>query len=165
LGTFGSIGAVAALTALVTMTVVWVAGHRGDRGRYEPVLRQGMFALSVTNLLRTVAVTPVPIALVGSAYMASREYFLNAWNATFYTHARRKGIQYIYAMETASGLAYTFVWSLVFALTLALDDVRALFIAAFALGAVVIWGTLLFTRISGPQRPTGPVPVAAVERP
>ena len=48
--------------------------------------------------------------------------------------------------------------------TLALDDVRALFIAAFALGAAIIWGTFLFTRISESRRPSGPVSAAAMER-
>ncbi|MEX1113260.1 MAG: hypothetical protein WED32_02285 [Patescibacteria group bacterium] len=155
LGTFETIGAVAGLTALVTMIVVWVAGRRGDRGRLEPVLRQGTYALSAMNLLRTLAVTPGSIALVGSGYMASREYLLNAWNATFYTHAKRKGLEYVYAMETASGLAYTFIWSLLFVLVLVLDDVRTIFVAVFVLAAALIWGTFLFTRIER-RRYAGP---------
>lgn len=164
LGTFGSIGAVAAVTALVTMVVVWFAGRWGDQGRLEPVLRQGTYAISAINLFRTIAVTPVTIALAGSTYMASREYLLNAWNATFYTHARRKGLQYVFATETAAGLGYTFVWSVLFVLTLTLNDVRSVFVAAFLLAAVLIWGTFLFTRLDARGRSVDRVP-AEVAKP
>jgi hypothetical protein len=158
LGTFESIGAVAAATAFVTMAVVWLAGHLGDRGRLEPVLRQGTLAMSVTNVLRTIALTPVPIALAGSAYMASREYMSNPWNATYYTHVRRKGLQYLFAVETAAGLGYTFVWSLLFALVLLLGDARIVFVIGFLLAAVLIWGTFLLTRLDARGRSVDAVP-------
>lgn len=158
LGTFGSIGAVGAATALVTMVVVWFAGRQGDRGRLVPVLKQGTLALSVTDLLRIVATTPLTAALVGSAYMASRQYTANPWNTTYYTHVRRKGLQYLFAMENASAFGYTLTWSLLFTLVLVLDDARPVFVAAFVIVAAAVWSTLLLTRLDARGRSVDPIP-------
>lgn len=158
LGAFGSIGAVGAATALVTMVVIWFAGRQGDRGRLVPVLKQGTFALSVTNLMRIIATTPPLAALVGSAYMASRQYTANPWNATYYTHVRRKGLQYLFAMETAASLGYTLMWGLLFILVLTIGDARWVFTAAFVVAAVAIWSTLLLTRLDARGRSVDSIP-------
>ncbi|HEY8109113.1 MAG TPA: hypothetical protein VIF43_03830 [Patescibacteria group bacterium] len=150
LGSFATIGGVATISALATIIAVWIAGHRGDKGSSESVLRQGAFAMSVVNILKPLAVTPLSLSFTGSAYNASKEYMLNAWNANYYTRARRKGVQFNLAMEIACDIGYTTVWFFLFIIALLADDSRIFFITAFALSAVIIWGALFITRANRP---------------
>ncbi|HTB49323.1 MAG TPA: hypothetical protein VK712_04550 [Verrucomicrobiae bacterium] len=145
LGTFSTVGGVASITAFITIVTVWVAGRRGDRGKNRSVLRQGVIVTSCINFFRIAATRAFPIAAVGSAYGASQNYTLNALNSTYYSHAKRKGLQYIVAMEIACDIAYVAVWGILFLVLVISHSHRAFFVTGFILAAVAIWGTLLIT--------------------
>jgi hypothetical protein len=146
LESFGYIGAVATGSALVAMGAVYVAGNRGDKGQDRAVLREGATGMSIVNLFRIMASSAVPIALVGGCYAAAKSYMQNAWNATYYTHAKSSGLQYMVAMEIACDAAYLIVWSILLGISLLAEDAQIFFLVAFILSAVIIWGTLLLTR-------------------
>ncbi len=143
LGSFYAIGSIAALSVLVTIVFVYVAGHRGDRGKNQLVLREGTSAISVINMLRIFARTPLTIALISSAYSASKEYISNALNSIYYGNAQRRDLQYIVAMEIACDSAQTTAWGvLLLAVTLSRSQ-DSFFVFAFIIAAIAIWGTTL----------------------
>lgn len=145
LGTYSEIGAVTALSVLGTIIAVWLAGHYGDRGRNRSVLTQGIAGMSIVNVFRLTTTALGPITLLGIAYRVTQGYALNGLNSTYYSHAKDQGLQYIVSIELASDVGYLATWAVLFA-TIALSESNAtLFMSGFAIAAVVVWGTLLFT--------------------
>jgi len=146
IGNFHSIGIIATVGALAAAGAAWIAGWRGDRQKDRSVLRQGTVMISVVNLMRIFAQTPLTIGVVGALYQSSLAYLQNAWVSTYYHHAKYKGAQYIVSMEIACDAAYVFVWGILLALTLAVPDLRTLFIAAFGIAALAGLGCLLISK-------------------
>lgn len=145
LGTFSAVGSVSALAAAVTIVVVWVAGRRGDQGKTPLVLREGVAAMSASNIFQLVAKTPSTIAVASLFYRSSRTYVLNGLNATWYTHANTKGMQYVVSMQIVSDCAYLAVWLALFSVAWFTSGSQTFFVVAFVLAALVVWGTTLIT--------------------
>jgi hypothetical protein len=143
---FKSIGGIAAIAALAAIVTTWIAGHRGDRGKDRLVLKQGVTASSIVDILRTITIAPATITVIGAAYQASLAYVVNPWTSTYYQHAQDQGAQYIISMEIACDLAYVFLWGAFFILVTTIHDTRVIFNIIFLLAASAAWGCLLITR-------------------
>ena len=148
LKTFGSIGSIAAIAALASIITTWAAGHRGDKGHDRSVLRQGVTVVSIVNLGRIFAYTPLTIGIVSSVYQSALAYLQNSWTSTYYYHAKDKGPQYIISMEIACDLAYVAVWSVLLSIILVFSNASTFFDVAFIIAAVAAWGCLLISRQS-----------------
>lgn len=143
---FKSIGGIAAIAALAAIITTWAAGHRGDKGQDRSVLREGVTASSIVDVLRTLTVASGAITAIGAAYQATLAYFINPWTSTYYQHAQDKGPQYIISMEIACDLAYVTLWGLFFILVTTIHDTRIIFNIIFLVAAIAAWGCLLITR-------------------
>lgn len=148
LKTFTSIGIIAAIAALASIITTWVAGHRGDKGHDRSVLRQGVTVVSMVNIGRIFAYTPLTIGIVSSVYQSALAYLQNSWTSTYYYHAKDKGPQYIISMEIACDLAYVAVWSVLLLVILAFSNASIFFDVAFIIAAIAAWGCLLISRQS-----------------
>lgn len=146
LKSYESIGAVSAIAGVATIFAIWLAGRRGDRGRDGSVLWQGALLSSLSHLARFAATTPLGVVLVSSSYRASLAYLQNAWTSSYYSHAKRRGLQYIMSMEIANDLAYLSLWSTLLAVLLISDDKDIFFTTSFAIAAIAAWGCLLIRR-------------------
>jgi hypothetical protein len=146
IASFKSIGGIAAVAAAAAMIATWVAGHRGDKGKDRSVLRQGVMASSIVDVLRTIATGPAAITAISAAYQSSLAYLINPWTSTYYQHAQDQGPQYIISMEIACDLAYVTLWGLFFILATTIHDTRIIFNIIFLLAASAAWGCLLITR-------------------
>jgi MFS family permease len=145
LGTYRQIGLVATIAGLASIAAVWVAGHRGDRGSDRAVLREGVAASAIIDVLRIFAVTPLTITAVGAGYRAALAYLQNPWTSTYYYHAKQHGPQYIMSMEIACDLAYACLWGLLL-LLLGLGVGQTLFFnLAFIIAAAAALGCLAIT--------------------
>lgn len=148
LKTFASIGAIAAIAAFASIITAWAAGHRGDKGHDRSVLKQGVTIVSIVNIARIFAYTPLTIGVVSSVYQSALAYLQNSWTSTYYYHAKNKGPQYIISMEIACDLAYVVVWGVLLSVILASSNASIFFIVAFIIAAIAAWGCLLISRQS-----------------
>ncbi|HEV2403511.1 MAG TPA: hypothetical protein VGS08_04895 [Candidatus Saccharimonadales bacterium] len=146
IATYKSIGAITAIAAGVTVLITWMAGRRGDKGRDRAVLREGVAASSVIDVVRILVTSGLGITIISSAWKASFAYLQNAWTSTYYHHAKQRGLQYIMSMEIACDLAYVTLWGILLVVLLATDSTRTFFVAAFFIAAVSAWGCLLITK-------------------
>jgi hypothetical protein len=146
IASFKSIGGISAVAAAAAMIATWVAGHRGDKGKDRSVLRQGVMASSIVDVLRTIAIAPAAITAISAAYQSSLAYLINPWTSTYYQHAQDEGPQYIISMEIACDLAYVTLWGLFFILVTTISDTRIIFNIIFLVAAGAAWGCLLITR-------------------
>ncbi|MEO6761430.1 MAG: hypothetical protein ABI220_03570 [Candidatus Saccharimonadales bacterium] len=146
IGSYKSIGLITALAAMAAIATTWVAGYQGDSGKDRTVLRQGIAASSVIDLLRLAATSLLSITVVGAVYRAALAYFQNSWTSIYYGHARNKGAQYIISMEIACDLAYATFWSILLVLTLTSSNTHLIFNIVFVIAAIAAWGCLAITR-------------------
>jgi len=145
IASFKYIGGIAAIAAVAAIVTTWIAGRRGDRGKDRSVLRQGVTASSIVDVLRTITVASSAITVIGAAYQATLAYFINPWTSTYYQHAQDEGPQYIISMEIACDLAYVTLWGLFFILVTTISDARVIFNIIFLVAAGAAWGCLLIT--------------------
>jgi hypothetical protein len=146
LGSFTGIGAVTAIAASVTVLTIYMAGHLGDKGHDRMVLRHGIAGVGVSNVLRFASHSPLMAGVVSAAYGGTREFALNGLNSIVYANARRRGIQYVTTMQMACDIGYSSIWAVVLAVALLTQGTTPFFYTAFALAAVLIWGTPLITQ-------------------
>lgn len=147
LAAYKSIGIITAAGGIGTLIVIWFAGRRGDRGGDRRVLREAATASSTINLLRLVSTATGWITLVSVAYRSSLAYNQVAWVSIYYGHARRRGPQWIMAMEIACDVSCVCLWTLLLAVAY-FSNTHAVFTTAFLLASAAAWGCLAVSHLS-----------------
>jgi hypothetical protein len=142
LKTYNAIGFITAVAAIATISTVWLAGRSGDAGKDRQVLTLGATISSLSHAMRLLAIAPLTIAAVSVLYKASLAYLQNAWVSSYYTHAKKYGLQYIMSMEIACDLAYLILWGSLLVTLLISGSPTAFFSLAFITAAVAAWGCL-----------------------
>ncbi len=145
LGTFSRIGIVTAISTLGTIAAIWIAGRRGDRGQDRSVLTQGIAGMSIVNIVRPLTTAFWPLTLLGLGYKTTQGYGINALNATYYSHAKERGLPYIVSIEIASDLGYLVTWGILCAILIIFKSSTVLFASGFIIAAITVWGSLLYT--------------------
>ena len=141
IATYKSIGLIGTLAGLGTVVALWIAGRRGDKGNDRRVLGEAAAASSAINLLRLVSTASPWVTAVSIGYKSSLAYGQVAWVSSYYTHAQRKGPQWVMAMEIACDVAYLLLWSLLIVVAL-FADALWMFTTAFLIAAAGAWGCL-----------------------
>lgn len=151
---FGQIGIIASVATAASVIIVHFMAKRGDKGKSYQLLIEGTAGSSAVHIGRILASSnPVTITIISALYDVALSYQVNPWTSLYYTHTRKKGINYIMSMEIAGDLAYVFLWG-VLGLFAYFYHSTIFFTFAFAFAAVVVWLCLLMTRDENPLQAT-----------
>ncbi len=143
---FGQIGIIASVATAVSVIIVHFMAKRGDKGKSYQLLVEGTAGSSAVHIGRILASSnPVTITIISALYDVALSYQLNPWTSLYYTHTRKKGINYIMSMEIAGDLACVFLWGVLGTIAYFYHN-NIFFTFAFAFAAVVVWLCLLMSR-------------------
>lgn len=142
---FGQIGIIASVATAISVIIVHFIAKRGDKGESFRLLIEGSAGSSAVHIGRILASSnPVTLTVISALYDIALSYQLNPWKSLYYTHARKRGINYIMSMEIAGDLALVFLWSFLGIVSYFYHS-NIFFTFAFAFAAVVVWLCLLMS--------------------
>lgn len=147
---FGQIGIIASVATAISVIIVHFMAKRGDKGKSYQLLVEGTAGSSAVHVGRILASSnPITITIISALYDVALSYQLNPWTSLYYTHTRKKGINYIMSMEIAGDLAFVFLWA-VLGIVAYFYQSNLFFTLAFAFAAVVVWFCLFMTKDKKP---------------
>lgn len=148
---FGQIGIIASIATAISVIIVHFMAKRGDKGKSYQLLVEGTAGSSAVHIGRILASSnPVTITIISALYDVALSYQLNPWTSLYYTHTRKKGINYIMSMEIAGDLAGVLLWG-VLGVVAYFYHSNLFFAFAFAFAAVIVWFCLFMTNDKKPD--------------
>ncbi len=148
---FGQIGIITSIATAISVIVVHFMAKRGDKGKSFRLLIEGTAGSSAVHIGRILASSnPITLTVISALYDIALSYQLNPWTSLYYTHARKKGINYIMSMEIAGDLALVFLWSILGIVSYFYHS-NLFFTLAFAFAAMIAWLCLLMTNDKKPS--------------
>lgn len=143
---FDDIGIITTISTAFGVIVLQIIGRRGDKGKSHQVLLEGTAAASLAHAGRVLASSnPLTITVVTALYDLAIDYQMNPWVSLYYSHTRRRGINYIMSMEIAGDATYVLLWSLLGVVSYVSHD-TTFFNVAFFSAAGFAWLCMLMTR-------------------
>jgi hypothetical protein len=143
---FQTIGVITTVAAAFGVIVLQIIGRRGDKGKSYRVLIEGTAGSSTMHFARILATSnPITITVITALYDLALDYQTNPWTSHYYSHARRRGINYIMSMEIIGDLSYVLLWSIL-GVTSFLWGSDIFFSVAFTVAGIAVWLTLLISK-------------------
>lgn len=129
--TYAGVGLLSALVVVSAILIsLWVGWRESKKGERH-YLKQGSFIMSVTNFLRFLTQTVSHIASINLLAGIGQALYTTPLASRYYKNASREPtIEYIFAMQVISALAWALYPLILFGLTFILSDKEVLIVGA-----------------------------------